>query len=98
MSLFRIRRNLAVNGNITIGADAAAGLERKAAGIVGPTNGFTLPNGTIEPGTANLTQNGQVLLGFDSGGNIQMGFRVNGTVVVWSATAGTGTVTSTVAS
>lgn len=104
MSLHKIRRNLQVNGQITLGTGGDTGIQRSAANTLALLAGDTLdltgsgdllvPVGTVVPGSAVVTTNGQIQLGFDGSDNIQLGFRVNGTTVVWSALAGTGAVTS----
>lgn len=111
MSVHKIRRNLAVAGNLFLGSAADAGLARSAAGTIRPLGSNGLAGGTIDvsagklqvPHTAGaLTNaamgtagNGNIRVGYN-GNVVQLGFVVNGSAIILQATAGTGAVTAAV--
>jgi hypothetical protein len=98
MGLEKIRRRLAVRGNVSIGANADATLTRLGANVIGPATGDTLGlnTGTAAIGTADILVNGGMLLRQQAAGSPCLAFRnSSGTIYSLHFAAAGGAVTGT---
>ncbi len=91
MGVTKVRRRLAVAGEVSIGANADATLERGAANFLRMKSGdyFGVNAGTVAVGTVNLgvANTGAMQVGFN-GATAQVGVIINGTCFVLEGTAG----------
>ncbi len=98
MGLEKVRRRMHVAGDVTLGANADAGLTRLGANIVGPKSGDTLGinTGTAAIGTADILVDGGLLLRQQAAGSPCIAFRnSSGTIYSLFFAAAGGAVTGT---
>ncbi len=104
MGLEKERRKFLVKGPLVFG-NGDVGLQRDTTNSLALLTGDTLnlsgaglrvPHSAAALAISNVgTQTGAIRVGFN-GNVVQLGFVVNGSVIVFQATAGTGAVTSAV--